>query len=304
MITRHKFKNIHWVDIELPREEEITPIAEEFKIHSVVATELLRPSERAKVDYHDGYMYLILHFPKYKHGGNREVPQEIDFILGKDFIITSHYEPIDAFFDLSKRLETKSILEKYENTENAGYIFYHIIRRLYENLEHELDHVTRDLASAEKEIFAGNELKMVQLLSNINKALIDFKQPLKVHHEILNSFDTTEVKIFGTKFEHYTEIIIGEYKRVWALLESNRELLTDLRNTNDSLFSAKTNAIMKNLTIMSFLTFPLTLMVGVLSMNAESNPLHGMEHQFWIILAIMGVTTAVILSLFKYKRWI
>ncbi|MBI3632874.1 MAG: hypothetical protein HY226_01125 [Candidatus Vogelbacteria bacterium] len=304
MISRHKYKTVDWIDLELPSEEEVHQISEEFKLNPVLVGELLKPSERTKVDRYANYMYLILHFPKYKHGGNRDVAQEIDFILGRNFIITSHYEPIDVFFDLSKSLETKAILDKGEDTDNSGYIFYHIMKKLYENLEHELDHVYRDLAQAEREIFIGNELKMVQALSNINKALIDFKRPLKMHHEILDSFDIAEEKLLGSKFNHFTEIILGEYKRVWSMLESNREVLLDLRSTNDSLFSAKTNSIMKNLTIMSFLTFPLTLMVGILDMNTASNPLAGSQNQFWVVLSIMGATTLIILTLFKYKRWI
>ncbi|MBI3633317.1 MAG: hypothetical protein HY226_03440 [Candidatus Vogelbacteria bacterium] len=304
MISRHKYKTVDWIDLELPSEEEVRQVADEFKLHTLLVSELSRPSERAKVDLYSNYMYLILHFPKYKHGGNRDIAQELDFVIGKNFIITSHYEPIDVFFDLSKSFETGSILDKAEDTDNSGYIFYHIMKKLYDNLEHELDHVTRDLAQAEREIFIGNELKMVQVLSNINKALIDFKRPLKMHHEILNSFDDKEEKLLGTKFNHFTEIIIGEYKRVWTMLESNKEVLMDLRNTNDSLFSAKTNSIMKNLTIMSFLTFPLTLMVGILDMNTASNPLAGTQNQFWIVLSIMGATTFFILLLFKYEKWI
>ena len=304
MISRHKYKTVDWIDLELPSEEEVHQIAEEFKLHPVLVGELIKPSERAKVDSFRDYLYLILHFPKYKHGGKREVAQEIDFVIGKHFIITSHYEPVDIFFDLSKSLETKTILDKGEEKDNSGYIFYHIMKKLYENLEHELDHVYRDLNQAEREVFVGNELKMVQVLSNINKALIDFKRPLKAHHEILDSFNNTEERLLGTRFNHFTEIIIGEYKRVWAMLESNKEVLMDLRSTNDSLFSAKTNSIMKNLTIMSFLTFPLALMVAILDMNTPSNPLHNLENRFWIVLAVVSISAAFMILLFKHRRWI
>jgi len=97
---------------------------------------------------------------------------------------------------------------------------------------------------------------------------------------------------------------MGDYSRAWSRLESNKEVVTDLRETNDSLFSAKTNTIMKNLTIMSFLTFPLALMVGILDMDTSSNPLSGSTHQFWIVLGIMGVSIVFILLFFKHRRWL
>ncbi len=304
MINRHRYKNIAWIDIESPKEDELVPLIKEFGLSPIILEELLRPSERAKVDSYLNFIYLILHFPKYKHGQNKECPQEIDFVIGKNFIITSHYEPVEVFFGLSKLLETKSIIDKSENTENSGFIFYHIMKKLYDNIAHELDHVTKELTSVEKEIFSGNEHKMVQALSKLSKILIDFKHPLRLHSEILESFDSKEEKIFGEKYQHYTDIIIGDYKRVWNIIESNRELFMDLRETNDSLFSAKMNNIMKNLTIMSFLTFPLSLMTGIFGMNTSQTPLAGLENGFWIILAIMGITTLSIIIFLVSKKWI
>jgi magnesium transporter len=304
MVTKHKYKNIVWIDLESPKEEEVVPLAKEFSLSSSIIEELRRPSERAKADPHGKYIYLIFHLPKYRHKEERETTQEIDFIIGKDFIITSHYEPIDLFLDVSKLLETKSILDKSDNFDNSGLIFYYIMKSFYGSLEYELDHIRRDLALAEKEIFIGNEGKMVHVLSKINKALIDFRHPLKAHHEILESLETKEGKLFGDSHGHHTEMVIGEYKKVWGRMENNRDLLMDLRDTNDSLFAAKTNNIMKNLTIMSFLTFPLTLMTGIFGMNAVNIPLVGNENGFWIILGIMAGTALFMVGLFKYKRWI
>lgn len=304
MLTRHKYKNIDWIDLESPDEQEVLSLAKEFNISPLIVEELKRPSERAKADSHGKYIYLIFHIPRYKHdGGGRETSQELDFIIGKDFIITSHYEPMSVFLDVSKILETRSILYK-EDGENSGLIFYHIMRAIYENLNQELDHVRRDLALAEKEVFIGNEDKMVHVLSKINKALIDFRHPLRVHNELLESLESKEQKIYGVEHGHHTEMVIGEYKKVWGRLENNRDLLMDLRDTNDSLFSAKTNSIMKNLTIMSFLTFPLSLIIGLLDMDTHGNPIVGLDNGFWIVLGSIATTTLFMILLFKYKRWI
>ena len=145
---------------------------------------------------------------------------------------------------------------------------------------------------------------MVQALSNINKTLIDFRRPLRAHLEILKSLEKNEDAFFTPKFKHYIQAIMGEYGRAWNQLESNKETVIDLREANDSLFSAKTNSIMKNLTIMSFLTFPLALLVGILDMETASNPIAGLPNQFWIVVGIMLGSIAVMLLFFKHRRWI
>ncbi|MBI5140531.1 MAG: hypothetical protein HZA94_03750 [Candidatus Vogelbacteria bacterium] len=304
MISRHQHKNLDWVDLESPSGEEIASIVDEYDIHPLIESELLKPSERAKVDLYPNFMYLILHFPKYTTNKDKESLQEIDFIVGKNFIVTAHYESVNALYDFSKAFETNAILNRFDNLDNAGILLYLILKALYENMEREMDAISNMLRDVEKKIFAGRELEMVEALSSINKTLIDFKHPIQIHKEILNSLEIAPESFFAPKFKHYIQATIGEYQRIWGRLESNKETVTDLRETNDSLFSAKTNSIMKNLTIMSFLTFPLALMVGILDMKSEGNPLSGVENQFWVVLSIMGTTTIIMLLFFRHRRWI
>ena len=304
MISKHKHKDLTWIDLESPSREDISMVAEEYGIDPLIEAELLKPSERAKVDLYPTFMYLMLHFPKYTASKQKESLQEIDFIIGTNFIITTHYESINALYDFSKAFETNTILKRFENLDNTGILLYIILKALYENMEREMETMSNMLREIEKKIFTGQELEMVQALSNINKTLIDFKRPLRAHLEILKSLEKNENIFFTPKFKHYIQSIIGEYSRAWNQLESNKETVTDLREANDSLFSAKTNSIMKNLTIMSFLTFPLALMVGILDMNTASNPLSGSPNQFWIVVGIMLGSIAVMLLFFKHRRWI
>lgn len=304
MISKHKHKDLSWIDLESPSRDEISAIVEEYNIHPLIESELVKPSERSKVDLYSNFMYLILHFPKYAPNKDRESQQEIDFIIGKNFIITAHYESVNALYDFSKVFETGSILNRFENIDNTGILLHLILKALYENMGREMEIISNMLKDIEKKIFAGEELAMVEALSNINKVLIDFKRPIQIHKELLGSLEMAEEEFFSSKFKHYIHAAMGEYERIWSKLENNKETLNDLRQTNDSLFSAKTNSIMKNLTIMSFLTFPLALMVGILDMKSEGNPLAGVENQFWVVLSIMGTTTILMLLFFRHRKWI
>ena len=63
------------------------------------------------------------------------------------------------------------------------------------------------------------------------------------------------------------------------------------------------NEIMKILTIMAFITFPLTLFTSMFGMNTIATPIVGRTGDFWIILGIMVIVSAGLFSFFKYKRW-
>ena len=72
MISRYKYHELTWLDIESPTNEEVRGIMEEFDIHPIVADELLGPSLRHKVDTYENFIYLILHFPAVHHSHRRK----------------------------------------------------------------------------------------------------------------------------------------------------------------------------------------------------------------------------------------
>jgi len=290
--------------MDSPTKEEVRQIMEEYNIHPLVADELISPTLRPKVDLYDNLIYLIMHFPVVYSMHGKSGGQEIDFVIGKKFLITSHYELIDPLHEFSKVFEVNSILGKSDMGTHAGYLFYYIIKELYRVLIIELDHITEELEDIEERIFKGEENQMVESLSKVNRDLLNVKQAIRPHKEVLDSFDTAGKQFFGKEFSYHLQSISGEYYKVFNILEGQRETLLDLRTTNDSLLTTKTNEIMKNLTVITFIIYPLSLITGVFGMNAVFMPFVEGENGFYVIIGLMFLTMITIFSFFKHKKWI
>lgn len=301
MISRYKYRDLMWVDMERPTHEEVRQIMEEFDIHPIVADELLTPSLRPKVDHYDNFIYLILHFPAIRHTHTNK-SQEVDFIIGKQFIVTVRYELLDPLHKFSKVFEVNSILNKAEIGDHAGFLFFYMIRKIYFSLGHELSIIGEELRSAEERIFKGEERDMVVQLSAIHRDLLEFHRALRLHKNMLQSLGIACESFFDKEFRHYTDDILGEYFKVEEMLEDQKEVLSDLRTTNDSLLTTKTNEVMKLLTATTFLMLPATLVGSLFGMNARSMPIIGKDHDFWIILGIMLVLGLVTFTFFRYKK--
>lgn len=304
MISRHTYQDITWVDAQSPTREEIRGLMEEFGIHELVGNELLVPTLRPKVDLYPNLIYLILHFPSitHKHDGAHE--QEIDFIIGKNFLITAHYTLVDEVHEFSKILEVNSILEKSTFGNHAGYLFFQIAKMLYKSLDTDLEHISRDLADIESKIFKGKERDMVTTISNLNRDLLNFKQTLRPHKEVLESFEQAGTQFFGNDFAYHLRALIGEYYKVSSRLDGHRETLLELRDTNDSLLTTKTNEIMKSLTVMAFVMLPLTFVGQIFGMSSTSIPIISEPGGFWVILSSMGIIAILLYCYFKFvKKW-
>lgn len=298
-------KKITWVDLENPTQEEAREIVDKYNIDPLVANELLSPTLRPRVDLHDNYIYLILHFPVARHykKAKKEI-QEIDFLIGKNFIITTRYNSIDSLHEFSKVFEVNSILDKSNISKHAGYIFYHMIRVLYKNMGEQISNIKSLLDETEEEIFMGNERQMVEELSIINRSILTFKESIVLHKEVLESFDSAGRQFFGKEFKHHLRSISGEYYKVQSAIDSAKEYLNELRDTNNALLSTKQNEIMKNLTVMAFVVLPLSLIAGIFGMNTEFAPIVGKENDFIIIVLLMFSIVSVTFLFFKFKKWI
>ena len=303
MISRNKYRDLLWIDAERPTHEEIRALMDEFDIHPIVADELLTPSLRPKVDHYENFIYLILHFPAIRHS-HSNVSQEVDFIIGKKFIITVRYELLDPLHKFSKVFEVNSILDKSDIGEHAGFLFFYMIRKIYSSLQHELSIIGERLKDVEDRIFSGQERAMVQNLSNTHRDLLSFHRAMRLHKPVLSSLGVACEEFFGKDFRHYTDNIIGEYYKVDELLEDQKEVLNDLRSTNDSLLSTKTNEIMKALTATTFLMLPATLIAQIFSMQTRDIPIIAEPNSFYIIIGIMLAVAFCTFIFFRSKKWL
>jgi magnesium transporter len=304
MINSYHSKKLTWIDVELPTQAEIKNLMETYGLDPDVGQDLISPNLRPKIELYDTYIHLILQFPAYKHSHKKGGSQEIDFIMGRDFLITVRYDSNDPIHAFSKIFETNSILEKENAGDHAGYIFFHMITKLYKSLFHELEYIQDSLNEIETRIFGGEEKKVVRELSMVSREIINLKQVLHSHEEILKLFHNAAVRMYGEPFGYYCDLIFREYQKTLSETQNKKEFLIELRETNDSLLNTRQNEIMKNLTLMAFFTIPLSLLVSIFSLATDYPVITGSRYDFGIILAILGGVLLVMIAYFYHKKWL
>lgn len=151
MIYRRRYREALWVDAVNPTHQELNGLADELRFHPAVVEELASPSLKSRVELYDQYLFLILHFPAVKLS-HRDSIQEIDFVIGRDFVVTVRYDTVDAIDAFGKILEVKSILDRGPREHPAGYIFFGITQEIYHSLLSELEYVGNWIAKIEEGI--------------------------------------------------------------------------------------------------------------------------------------------------------
>lgn len=138
MISKYKYKGLLWVDLQSPRREEIQSILEEFNLPEDLEEKIYTESPEPSTDIDPHFTYSVLYFPSILSSRDYIVQQEIDFIIGKNFLITVHYEPITVLDDFAKKFEAEELLGANIKLENSASLFYYLIQILNENTRQEL----------------------------------------------------------------------------------------------------------------------------------------------------------------------
>ncbi len=299
MINRYTYGDILWLDVDKPTREESNLLMQEFNLHPILCDDLISPSLRQKVDKYENCIYLVLHFPV-PHRDREHTIHEIDFVVGKNYIITVRYEALDPLHHFSKAFQVGSILdngERRESETHAGFFLYYMLKKLYESTSIALSLIGERLGIAEDGIFNGNEYEMVKEISIINRDILLYHRSLRHHKSMLYTFSETANKFFGEDYAPWTGELIGEYLKVEEKLEDRKEMVNALRATNDSLLAAKTNVTMRSLTLKSVPIFIATLVATILMAETNGSPIHNKSYSFYLII---GISAGVLLLSYLY----
>jgi len=306
MVIRHLCGSTTWIDLECPTKEELKQVMEEYGISSRVEDEIVNPTPYPLSVSFPAYSYLILHFPVADtHEGTRS--QEIDFIVGKNFLITVRYETIAPVHNLHKIFEAEELLDLPAPERASGAELTELVfRRLYRAIREEVEQTARLLEHIEQDVFSGKERETVRKISDAGRVLLRFETVLRRHEEPLTMFlaELGDKRFFGPAFKVHATSIEAEREHVAALVVSYRAVVRELRTTNDSLLSSSQNEVMKYLAFMSLLTFPLTLIAAIFAMETDYLPIVGLPHDFWIVIGIMVLVGGGLFLFARAKRWL
>jgi magnesium transporter len=306
MIYRQAHRGGEWVDLERPTPGEIRSIVEEFSISERIEAELLSPTPSPLVAGDESGMLLVLHFPS--HDGitdGESKSQELDFVVGRDFILTVRYEVIAPLHHLKKLLETEAFL-----AEGAPLSTDVLLEILFAHLYAAVrDHANRSadrLAAVERAMFGGHERTAVRTISEVSREFLHLDASLANQEEPLARFlHSLEARsFFGPSFGERVTRIAAHRLQVAHLVHTLRAIAAELRETNNALLNAAQNEIIKRLTVANFIFLPLGLITWTFTMRTEGMPLVASHDSFWIVTGAMAAVALILTAFFAAKRWL
>lgn len=298
-----KGPKVIWIDIQNPTKTDIRYLRRKFNFHPLVLEELMTYGPRPKVEHHPNYLFMTIYYPIYSKKRRETRPREIDIIVTKDVLITSHYltiPPLKNLFDICKQ---SSRARRGYMGAGAGQLLFYVLDTLWQRCLIKLEKIDTKLDKIEKEIFQGKEKEMVWEISLVKTDIINFFRIIAPQQRTLESLEKEGVDFFGKELIPYFADLLGTYTQTRNTLENYKETILALEDTNQSLLSNKINEEMKILTIFSVILLPLTLIASIWGMNVRL-PFGQSPNGFWILTGMMIILMGASIIFFHKKKWL
>ncbi|MFT7557574.1 MAG: magnesium transporter [Planctomycetota bacterium] len=304
MQERFEHKDIIWIDFQSPNRHELIAMAKEFGVGLATIDQMLTTSTRPKISEFASYFHIILHFPGDVFGNERVTEgMEIHFLLGGAFLVTMHQEHSDALYTFTRSYETAHILGTFHKDPHGGHLFISLMQHFYRNIADEIDEMNDTIVRVEKSIFNRKEAKMIEVLAGINRSLLVLKKTMQFHDVIFTSLKSHSNPLFGEHFREHLEHLIHEHGYLTQMIQGTKEILDDVKDTGQLLLTNRTNNFIMVLTMVAFITVPISLTSEFIALELPLPFLDQGKASIQVLLAAIGVGL-VLLLWSRYKKWI
>ncbi|KKW08249.1 MAG: Mg2 transporter protein CorA family protein [Candidatus Kaiserbacteria bacterium GW2011_GWA2_49_19] len=203
-------------------------------------------------------------------------------------------ESLQSFFAACAGEETKR--ELYF-TGTAAHILFELLDAMLEAVFPILLHVNEDISAVDKKLFARSaERHSAEEILRLKTNVVTFRRAMQGHRTVLERlvmYGDSSLNLYS--YQSYINTLREAVGEIWHMLDSQKESINALHETNESILSSRMNEVMKTLTIISVITFPLTLLATLFSIRANSTPFVDNRFGFWIILWLIVLLAALML---------
>ncbi|MBD3164218.1 magnesium/cobalt transporter CorA [Candidatus Woesearchaeota archaeon] len=283
-----------WIDIQQISGKEANMLKSVFGLHPLTIEDLMHLNTRIKAEEFPDYLFCIFYGIK-----SETELREVDFVLGKNFLITNHKKEIGAYTEL------KSSSQKLEALFKKGieFIFHKLLDMEIDNFIPVLENMDDHIESLEEKVVKKQTPQLLSRILKLKRDLIQVKKTALPQREKIGLLVRSEYKYISKKAIPYFRDIHDHAIRVSDLVENHREAITNTFDVYISAVSNNMNEVMKTLSIIATIALPLTVISGIFGTNFANLPGEDSYYGFWFMLLGMLLLSLGMIYYFRKKGW-
>jgi magnesium transporter len=289
---------IVWVNVSgLANADLIKQVGDFFQIHQLALADAVNNYQRPKMEQYDTYDFIIARMANRVDAAEME---QLGLFLGDRFVLTFQETPGDCFNSVRERLRKQ---QGRLRRLGADALAYSILDATVDFYFPVLEHYGESLDGLEEDVLLGSDLEMPSRLHGLKRDLLTFRRSLWPLRDALNAWLRDPGPRLTPETAIYLRDCYDHVAQLLDLLETYRELASDLLDIHLSVINTRMNEVMKVLTIISTIFIPMTFIASIYGMNFKYMPELNWRWGYPFALFLMALIAAGMLRYFRKKKW-
>lgn len=304
MTKELRLGGLTWLYINKPTSEDLDRLKNVFKFHPLAMQSIVAPTHHPFIEDYGDHLFLILHFPIIYQDWQANEIAEVDFLITEKIIVTVTYMDFSNLEQLFADVQKNPKIQSQLISNNVGFLLYYVLDRLFQMLDEDADFIEEEILQIENEIFEKRNQEVLEKISHTRRDIIDFRRHLRPQSAVLKLFVEKAGNFYGSGTIPYFHDLLTTEDRIINFIESQKETIDALYQTNESLMSSKISKIIAILTIFSAIILPLNFIASIWGMNHRIMPLRDNPFDFWIVVGAMFAIATSLFVYFRKKQWL
>lgn len=299
-----------WVNVEgLGDLTVLQELGRMFHLHPLALEDVVNLHQRAKVEVYGDQLFIVTQMVTLteQDGRCQLESEQLSMFLGPGFVLSFQQgQEGDVLNPVRERVRRDSSHIRVCGPDHLAYAmldavidhYFPVVERFGERLE--------DLEDA---ILGRPAQSMIAEIHQAKRELLLLRRNLWPQREAVNALIRDPIPLITDETRVYLRDCHDHAMRLMDLVETSREVCSDLMDLYLSSVSNRMNEIMKVLTVMSTLFIPLTFVVGIYGMNFDraspwNMPELGWRYGYPACILVMVLMSIGQLLFFWRRGWI
>jgi len=296
------------VDLEKPTPAQWKEVLELiFHFHPLSIEDCVQPSPSPKVeeyspkegDLFTPYLFMVIHAVDYDRKDGCFATSELDFFLGKNFLVTYHEKPLRNV----SMVEERALNGTMGIARAPDRVAHSLLDNLVDNYKPALDGLGLEIAELEQQALQKPSKETLNTILQIKKEVLHLRQIIGPQREVLGKFARGEFQLVRPKLVPYFRDVYDALFHIGELAQNYTDSLTGILQVYLNMSSNQTGEVVKLLTLITVITTPLMMIGTWYGMNFQGMHELSAPHGYLIATGCMVVSTVATYVYFKMRKW-
>jgi magnesium transporter len=304
---RPEWSVVRWISIVgLADMNAIHALATKYDLHPLAVEDVLHARHRPKVESYGGdeseflaRMFIITRMLQITDGHLQH--EQLSIFLGHKTVLTFQANRGDTWDLIRQRIRTKGSRLR---SNDASFLAYSLLDAVVDSCFPILEHYSDRAEELETQILGRSTPNLLNEIHQLKRELLLLRWVIWPMRDVVLSLQRDPHECLSDDTRVYLRDLYDHVIQIIEIIETYREIASDLTETYMSSVSNRMNEIMKVLTLIGTIFIPLTFLAGVYGMNFRFFPeldLVWAYPAFWLICMVL---TTTMLLFFRRRNWL